>query len=84
MANHLPKAGIRQPKTIVRECNVLLAGSGMIVRDWQLSHLEPVPMSERFTLELTSGDDWSEIPDLYALHAELLAKQSQKQTQAAT
>ena len=35
MANRLPKAGIRQPKTIVRECNALLAGSGMVVRDWQ-------------------------------------------------
>lgn len=71
MANHLPKAGIRQPKTIVRECNALLAGSDMVVRDWQLSHLEPVPMNERFTLELTSGDDWQPIPDLYELHQQL-------------
>ena len=44
MANHLPKAGIRQPKTIVRECNALLAGSGMVVRDWQLSHLDRPPL----------------------------------------
>ena len=75
MANRLPKAGIRQPKTIVRECNALLAGSGMVVRDWQLSHLEPVPMNQRFTLETLDGDDWDEIADLYALHADLLTKQ---------
>lgn len=73
MANHLPKAGIRQPKTIVRECNALLAGSGMVVRDWQLSHLEPVPMNERFTLELEDASDWQPIPDLYELHQQLLA-----------
>lgn len=73
MANHLPKAGIRQPKTIVRECNALLTGSGMVVRDWQLSHLEPVQMNQRFTLELEDASDWESIPDLHELHQQLLA-----------
>ena len=79
------RAGRPQPKTIMAACNTLLDGSGWVVRDWQIdSLLEPLPLNRRFTLELTSGDDWSEVPDLYALHAELLAKHSQKQTQAAT
>lgn len=73
MANRLPKAGIRQPKTIVRECNALLAGSGMVVRDWQLSHLEPVPMNQRFWLELEDASDWQPIHDLHELHQQLLA-----------
>lgn len=80
MANYLPKAGTRQPKTIVRECNALLAGSGMVVRDWQLSHLEPVSMNQRFTLELEDASDWQPIPDLYELHQQLqqdVAKKAQ-------
>ena len=72
MANHTPKAGTRQPKTILRECNSFLTGSGMVVRDWQRdSLLEPLPLHKRFTLELTSGDDWNEIPDLHALLQQL-------------
>ncbi len=65
-------------KTIVRLCNELLEGSGLIVRDWQRdSLLEPVPLHKRFTLETTDGDDWDEIPDLYVLHTELLTKHGQ-------
>lgn len=76
MAIHISRAGRPQVKTIVRLCNELLEGSGLIVRDWQRdSLLEPVPLQKRFTLETTDGDDWDEIADLYALHADLLAKQ---------
>lgn len=77
MANHTPRAGKRQPKTLARECNELLAGSGLVVRDWQRSNLEPVPAHKRFTLETADGDDWGEVPDIYALHAELSGKQWQ-------
>ena len=75
MANHLPRKGRLQPKTVARLCNQLLAGSGWIVRDWQRdSLLDLVPMNERFTLETLDGHDWTEIPDIYIFHAELLAK----------
>ena len=75
MANRTPKAGTRQPKTILRECNSFLTGSGMVVRDWQRdSLLEPLPLHRRFTLETLDGHDWTEIPDIYIFHAELLAK----------
>lgn len=80
MANHAPRAGKRQPKTLVRECNELLSGSGLVVRDWQLSAVEPVPAYKRFTLETVDGDDWDEVPDIYALHAELTAKQADAPT----
>ena len=80
MANHTPRAGKRQPKTLARECNDLLAGSGLVVRDWQLSAVEPVPMNQRFTLETVDGNDWDEIPDIYALHADLEAKQAKHST----
>ena len=76
MAIRISRAGRSQVKTIVRLCNELLEGSGLIVRDWQRdSLLEPVPLHKRFTLETLDGDDWDEVPDLYALHADLLAKQ---------
>lgn len=78
MAIHISRAGRPQVKTIVRLCNELLEGSGLIVRDWQRdSLLEPVPLQKRFTLETLDGDDWDEIPDLYVLHTELLAKHGQ-------
>ena len=67
----------------MRLCNELLEGSGLVVRDWQRnSLLEPVPLNKRFTLETLDGDDWDEIPDLYVLHADLLAKHGQKQVEA--
>ena len=71
MANHAPRAGKRQPKTLARECNDLLAGSGLVVRDWQLSAVEPVPMNHRFTLELEDASDWQPISDLHELHQQL-------------
>lgn len=43
----------------------------MVVRDWQLSHLEPVPMNHRFTLELEDASDWQPISDLHELHQQL-------------
>lgn len=76
MAIRISRAGRPQVKTIMRLCNELLTGSGLIVRDWQRdSLLEPLPLNQRFTLETLDGDDWDEVPDLYALHADLLAKQ---------
>ena len=72
MAIRISRAGRPQVKTIMRLCNELLQGSGMCVRDWQRdSLLEPLPLNHRFTLELTSGDDWQPIPDLYELHQQL-------------
>ena len=72
MAIRISRAGRLQPKTIVRECNALLAGSGWLVRDWQRdSLLEPLPPHKRFTLETLNGDDWNEVPDLYELHQQL-------------
>ena len=65
----------------MRLCNELLEGSGLIVRDWQRdSLLEPEPPHKRFTLETVDGDDWDEVPDIYALHAELTAKQADAPT----
>ncbi|GAO23526.1 hypothetical protein ALISP_3346 [Alicycliphilus sp. B1] len=78
MANHAPRAGKRQPKTLVRECNALLAGSGLVVRDWQLSAVEPVPAHKRFTLETIDGDDWDEVRDIYAFHVDLRSKEVMK------
>lgn len=78
MANHAPRAGKRQPKTLVRECNELLVGSGLVVRDWQLSAVEPVPAYKRFTLETVDGDDWDEVRDIYAFHADLRSKEVMK------
>lgn len=81
MANHIPKPRRQQAKIVMRLCNELLEGAGLIVRDWQRdSILEPLPLHKRFTLETTDGDDWDEIPDIYALHAELEAKQAEKST----
>lgn len=81
MANHAPKPRRQQAKIVMRLCNELLEGSGLIVRDWQRdSILEPLPLNKRFTLETTDGDDWDEIPDIYALHAELVAKQAKHAT----
>ena len=81
MANHTPKPRRQQAKIVMRLCNELLEGSGLVVRDWQRdSILEPLPLHKRFTLETTDGDDWDEIPDIYALHAELTAKQADAPT----
>ena len=78
MAIRISRAGRPQVKTIMRLCNELLTGSGLIVRDWQRdSLLEPLSLNQRFTLETLDGDDWDEVPDLYALHTELLAKLGQ-------
>ena len=66
-----------QGKIVARLCNQLLEGSGLIVRDWQLPGTDPLPKHHRFTLETLDGDDWDEIPDLYVLHTELLAKHGQ-------
>lgn len=80
MAIHISRAGRPQVKTIMRLCNELLTGSGLIVRDWQRdSLLEPVPLHKRFTLEGLSGDDWDEIPCLYELHQQLQADAAKKQ-----
>lgn len=83
MANHTPKPRRQQAKIVMRLCNELLEGSGLVVRDWQRdSILEPLPLHKRFTLETTDGDDWDEISDIYALHAELEAKQAENATNA--
>ena len=80
MAIRISRAGRPQVKTIVRLCNELLEGSGLIVRDWQRdSLLEPVPLNRRFTLEELSGDDWDEIPCLYELHQQLQTDAAKKQ-----
>ena len=80
MAIHISRAGRPQVKTIMRLCNELLTGSGLIVRDWQRdSLLEPVPLHKRFTLEELSGDDWDEIPCLYELHQQLQTDAAKKQ-----
>lgn len=80
MAIHISRAGRPQVKTIMRLCNELLEGSGLIVRDWQRdSLLEPVPLNRRFTLEELSGDDWDEIPCLYELHQQLQTDAAKKQ-----
>ena len=80
MAIRISRAGRPQVKTIMRLCNELLEGSGLIVRDWQRdSLLEPVPLHKRFTLEELSGDDWDEIPCLYELHQQLQADAAKKQ-----
>ena len=81
MANHTPKPRRQQAKIVMRLCNELLEGSGLCVRDWQRdSILEPLPLHKRFTLETADGDDWDEVPDIYALHAELGAKQTEHST----
>ena len=83
MAIRISRAGRPQVKTIMRLCNELLEGSGLIVRDWQRdSLLEPVPLHKRFTLEELSGDDWDEIPCLYELHQQLQADAAKKQVEA--
>ena len=80
MTIRISRAGRPQVKTIMRLCNELLEGSGLIVRDWQRdSLLEPVPLHKRFTLEELSGDDWDEIPCLYELHQQLQADAAKKQ-----
>lgn len=80
MAIHISRAGRPQVKTIMRLCNELLEGSGLIVRDWQRdSLLEPVPLHKRFTLEELSGDAWDEIPCLYELHQQLQTDAAKKQ-----
>ena len=80
MAIRISRAGRPQVKTIMRLCNELLEGSGLIVRDWQRdSLLEPVPLHKRFTLEELSGDDWDDIPCLYELHQQLQADAAKKQ-----
>ena len=83
MAIHISRAGRPQVKTIMRLCNELLEGSGLIVRDWQRdSLLEPLPLHKRFTLETTDGNDWNEIPCIYALHAQLETDVAKKQVEA--
>ena len=83
MTIRISRAGRPQVKTIMRLCNELLEGSGLIVRDWQRdSLLEPVPLNRRFTLEELSGDDWDEIPCIYELHQQLQADAAKKQVKA--
>lgn len=73
MATTATKPRRQHAKTVMRLCNELLAGSGLVIRDWQRDALfEPLPLHKRFTLETTDGDDWDEIPDIYALHTDLL------------
>lgn len=73
MATTATKPRRQQAKIVMRLCNELLAGSGLVIRDWQSHHLfEPLPLQKRFTLETEDGDDWDEIPDIYALHTDLL------------
>ena len=80
MVIRISRAGRPQVKTIMRLCNELLEGSGLIVRDWQRdSLLEPVPLHKRFTLEELSGDAWDEIPCLYELHQQLQTDAAKKQ-----
>lgn len=79
MANHLPRKGKLQPKTVARLCNQLLEGSGMVIRDWQLDATTPVKPDQRFTLELQNGDDWQPISCIYAFHEELMADAAKNQ-----
>ena len=80
MAIRISRAGRPQVKTIMRLCNELLEGSGLIVRDWQRdSLLEPVPLHKRFTLETTDASDWNEIPCIYELHQQLEMYAAKKQ-----
>ena len=73
MATTATKPRRQHAKTVMRLCNELLAGSGLVIRDWQRDALfEPLPLNKRFTLETTDGDDWDEILDIYALHTDLL------------
>ena len=67
-----------QAKIAARHCNDLLGGSGLVMRDWQLPGTDPLPKHRRFTLETLDGDDWDGIPDIYALHAQLLADEAKK------
>ena len=79
MAIHISRAGRPQVKTIMRLCNELLTGSGLIVRDWQRdSLLEPLSLNQRFTLETLDGDDWDEIPCIYELHQQLQHDEEKK------
>ena len=71
-----------QLKIAARLCNALLEGSGLCVRDWQQPKTNPLPKHRRFTLETTDGDNWEDIPDIYALHAQLLADEAKKEKAA--
>lgn len=56
MANRTPKAGKRQPKTLIRELNEWLKPDGLQVVDWGKGELDPPPKHKRYFLE-TIGDD---------------------------
>lgn len=67
-----------QGKIVARLCNALLEGSGLCVRDWQVPGTNPLPKHKRFTLETIDGDDWDTIPDIYELHAQLMADEAKR------
>lgn len=72
MDKHTSKPPRRlQAKIVARLCNDLLAGSGLVVRDWQLPGTGPLPKHRRFTLETLDGDDWDEVQCIYELHQQL-------------
>ncbi len=74
-----------QGKIAARLCNLLLEGSGLVVRDWQLPGTEPLPKHRRFTLETLDGDDWDEVQDIYELHQQRQHDEAMKvQATAAT
>ncbi len=73
-----------QGKIVARLCNALLEGSGLVVRDWQLPGTDPLPKHRRFTLETADGDDWDDIPDIYALHALLQQDEANRVKATAT
>lgn len=72
MDKHTSKPPRRlQGKIVSQLCNALLAGSGLVVRDWQLPGTNPLPKHRRFTLATLDGDDWDEVPCIYELHQQL-------------
>ena len=67
-----------QGKIVARLCNDLLAGSGLVVRDWQLPGTDPLPKHRRYTLELEDASDWQEVPCIYELHQQLQQDEEKK------
>ena len=81
MANHSPKAGKRQPKTLIRELNEWLKPDGLQVVDWGKGELDPPPKHKRYFLETIGDDpDWDLLPDLEAFYAEMQAKHATQNT----
>lgn len=75
MANHISKAGKRQPKTLIRELNAWLKPDGLQVVDWGKGEINPPSKHKRYFLETIGDDpDWDLLPDLEAFYAEIQVK----------